>query len=648
METAQSIQDDFMNIKELEKRSPVGSHHDVKSQLQRHIYDRSLACFARGDASRDEICKWDQVQDRQKTIRKFIRRCVGGLPSSRIPLCPQITGRLKGNGFHIEKVIFESRPKTFVTTNLYLPDDLTDKRGAVLFLCGHAEKGKAYDQYQHVCQTLAQAGLIVLAQDPIGQGERFSYPDNPSISWGTCEHDYAGAQCQPLGDSLARYFLHDAMRSVDYLRSRPEVDSTRIGVTGNSGGGTQTSLMMLADPRIAAAAPGTFLMNRESYMWTGQAQDAEQIWPGFTAAGFDHEDILLAMCPKPVRVLAVNYDFFPIEGTRRTVQRCKRFWEMGKCPANLDIVEDTALHCYTPKLAEAAADFFSKHLLGKPRTESSDAVLYPPQKLRCTQSGQVHGEIRGMRLVHDENVARLKEIVQRPAVTHSRAMAKLKRRVMAYRQPCSPNLRILWSETLNELEVTAGFWFSQPRLCNAGLLFRSLKQAHRQLPVTVGVWDGGCTSLESHFIWINKQCRSGRAVLVLDVSGCGHLEPHPLNARPFHNFYGTIHKLQDDLTWLDDDLAALRAYDVLRTVEVLTEWPNLTTDNLHFYAHGREGIYAQLAAPLDPRVSKIQVVGGLGSYAKMTKSRFYDSDNIKALVLRGILQYCDLPDLQPA
>jgi hypothetical protein len=68
---------------------------------------------------------------------------------------------------------------------------------------------------------------------------------------------------------------------------------------------------------VAAAAPATFIMNRETYQRTGQPQDAEQIWPGFTGAGLDHEDILLAMAPKPVCVLAVTSDFFPIEGTHR-------------------------------------------------------------------------------------------------------------------------------------------------------------------------------------------------------------------------------------------------------------------------------------------------------------------------------------------
>jgi hypothetical protein len=82
-------------------------------------------------------------------------------------------------------------------------------------------------------------------------------------------------------------------------------------VTGNSGGGTPASLVMLADPRVAAAAPATFIMNRETYQRTGQPQDAEQIWPGFTGAGLDHEDILLAMAPKPGVRAGGDLRFFP-------------------------------------------------------------------------------------------------------------------------------------------------------------------------------------------------------------------------------------------------------------------------------------------------------------------------------------------------
>ncbi|MDO8685292.1 MAG: prolyl oligopeptidase family serine peptidase, partial [Clostridiales bacterium] len=316
-----------MNIQELERVSPSDYFYNVKDQLKRFVYNRSSEAFDVGDAARDAIKSTGEIETRQTYMRAKFIKAIGGLPSSDSPLNPKLVGTVDCDGFRIEKIIYESRTKTFVTANLYIPDGISSPIGAVLFLCGHSEQAKHTGEYQIVCQYLVRSGLVVLAQDPVGQGERLSYYEKnlgtTTFNWGTGEHDYAGSQCWPLGDGLARYFVHDAMRGIDYLRTRPEVEPDRIGVTGNSGGGTQTSLMMIFDPRIAAAAPATFIMNRRTYMYTDGAQDAEQVWSGMTALGFDHEDILMAMIPKPVLVLAVKSDFFPIEGTRSTVERTK-------------------------------------------------------------------------------------------------------------------------------------------------------------------------------------------------------------------------------------------------------------------------------------------------------------------------------------
>ncbi|MGH7187226.1 MAG: alpha/beta hydrolase family protein, partial [Pseudomonadota bacterium] len=340
------------------------------SQLKDHIYERSHRFFAAGDAQRDRIGTADGVRQRQQEIRRVVIASLGGLPPAGTPLNPRITGTVEGDGFRIEKIIFESQPRHYVTANLYLPlNRPAGRTAAVLFLSGHHATAKVASEYQDVCQTLVRAGLIVLSQDPVGQGERLGYYDLETkqnlFARPTRDHDYAGAQCRFLGETLGSYMLHDAMRGIDYLISRPEVDAARIGVTGNSGGGTQTSLVMLTDPRVAAAAPATFIMNRETYQPTAMPQDAEQIWPGFTGAGFDHEDILLAMAPKPVCVLAVTSDFFPIDGTRRTVNRSRRIWDLSGRGAALELVEDQTTHAYTPKLARAAARFFAQHLLGK-------------------------------------------------------------------------------------------------------------------------------------------------------------------------------------------------------------------------------------------------------------------------------------------
>ena len=639
-----------MSVQDLEGCSP-NNYYYVRDQLQRHVYDRSNEAFAAGDAARDALRSPKDIEKRQAEIRARFIEGLGGLPPSDTPLDPVITGTIPCDGFRIEKVIFQSRPKTFVTANLYVPDGITSPRGAVLFLCGHHEQAKHQPEYQIVCRHLAQVGLVVLAQDPVGQGERFSYFDKQSgkqtVSWGTIEHDYAGTQCLAVGDAIARYFVHDAMRGIDYLMTRSEVDPARIGVTGNSGGGTQTCLMMVCDPRIAAAAPGTFIMNRQTYMYAGGAQDAEQIWPRMTALGFDHEDILLMMAPKPVRVLAVTYDFFPIEGTRRSVERARRLWEVLGKPGLLDLVEDETDHWFTPKLARAAAEFFSLHLLGGKRTPDSECIeALEPRDLWCTKSGQVRGEIEGARFVFEENLDRLRETeTARESIPDSerrkQASEWLRSRVFRDRRPCAQNPRRYSSAVADDLDAQMWLWWSQEGVLNHGFVFRSTEA---DAPVTIAVWDGGTTSLAAHAEWIRKTCEAGRAVLVLDTSGVGQLVPNTLNNCPIHGFYGVIHKLNDDLIWLDDCLAALRTYDVIRALDAIEALPSLRADDIRVYAHGRQGVYAQLAAFLDDRVKSIEVVEGMGSFAAWVGSREYDAHDIRSIVFPGILRYLDLHD----
>jgi cephalosporin-C deacetylase-like acetyl esterase len=623
------------------------------SQLKDHIYDRSRRWFAAGDAQRDALRDREAVIARQAAIRQSVVDSLGGLPPSDAPLHARVTGIVQGRGFTVEKIIFESRPHHYVTANLYLPARLTGRTAAVLFLCGHHVASKQHPEYQSVCQTLVHAGLIVLAQDPVGQGERFSYWDATTgvatVSAGTRDHDTAGAQCRFIGDGLARYFLHDAMRGIDYLSARPEVDPARIGVTGNSGGGTQTSLVMLADPRIAAAAPATFIMTRDSYQRTGQPQDAEQIWPGFTRAGYDHEDILLAMAPKPVCVLAVTSDFFPIEGTRRTVDRTHRIWELFDCGPKLELVEDQALHAYTKPLACAAARFFAKHLLDR-EVDLADfePAPLPSDQLQCTKSGQVPTEFTDAEFVFDETATRLKEAEQArralPAKERkARAIEWLRAQVLRDRIAIESNPRRIERRQVGDFDAEVVFWWSQPDLANLGMLIRPKVCPARQ-EVTVAVWDDGTAALSRHADWIRQECDRGRAVFVIDPSGVGPLKPDPVNQGEMHDFYGTWHKFSDDLDWLGDSLVALRTYEVWRALEILSGWTELATDRVHLYGHGRMGVHARLAALLDSRIADCEWKEGF-VFSNFTRTRLYETRDVKQSILPGVLRHFDLDEL---
>ncbi len=446
------------------------------------------------------------------------------------------------------------------------------------------------------------------------------------------------------------------MRGIDYLLTHPEVDPAKIAVTGNSGGGTQTSLVMLLDPRVAAAAPATFIMSRDTYQRTGQPQDAEQIWLGFTRAGLDHEDILLAMAPKPVCVLAVTSDFFPIEGTRRTVSRAKRVWESagGGRGSALELVEDAELHSYTPVLARAAAKFFAKHLLGRDVDLAGfEPKPFPEEQLRCTATGQVRGEIEGAEFVFEANSARWKEAVQvRGALAEkerkTRAIEWLRAQVMRDREqnPLNPR-RIERGRKVGGYTVDTAFWWSQPNLANLGMLIRpAAREAGARMPVTVAVWDDGSAAMSKHAAWIEAECAQGRAVFVLNLSGMGPLKPDAINHGQLQEFYGTWHKFSDDLAWLGDSLVALRTYEALRALDVLGEWPDLARDDVRFFGAGRMGVHAKLAAALEPqRVKSCEWREGRFAFTDFVRSRLYESRDVKTFILPGVLRYFDVDDL---
>jgi hypothetical protein len=654
-----------MKFSELKHSSVCEIYYDTASQLQRYIYEKSEKAFQKGDSDRDSIESLAQLDARKHFIRESLIKALGGLPDSSPDLNARTVDILEFDGFKIEKVIFEPRYRVYVTANLYIPTGITVPCGAVLFLCGHFDEAKHHPEYQAICRKLVEAGLIVFAIDPVGQGERFSYFENSldsvTIGCGVDEHDHAGFQCLLLGDSIARYFLHDAMRAVDYMVSRPEIDESRIGVTGNSGGGVQTSLMMICDTRVTAAAPGTFIMDRRSYMYAGGAQDCEQIWPGMSALGFDHEDILLCMAPKPVLVLASRYDFFPIEGTRRSVQRASRFWKMAGSDGLPELFEEDTGHAYTPCMADKAARFFAWHLLNKripimeeakPSLNCQESVsTMEPRMLWCTESGQIRGDFNDSAAVYEENLKRLcgieQELDERSREKRLQAArAWLGERIFYHRRSCSLNPRFYNKAQVGNLSVQMCFWWSQEGLFNHAFVFRDFKYGEGKMPVTIAVWDGGTDDIEFHSDWIGKECEAGRAVLVLDVTGVGSLKPNKLHgSRDPFEFYGVNHKMGDDLIWLGDSIAAMRVWDVMRTVDLLALWKGLAEDDIEGYAYGRYGIYLQFAAFIDGRIKKVKTEDSIGSFRKLVMSRHYDSRDIMSIMIPGILKHIDLPDI---
>lgn len=318
----------------------------------------------------------------------------------------------------------------------------------------------------------------------------------------------------------------------------------------------------------------------------------------------------------------------------------------------IELFEDDSMHMYTRPMAEKAAEFFSLHLLGyKVTPEDARIKDIEPSRLWCTKSGQVRGELEGARFLQEENVDSLINIQDRLKLLpeterKEKAYKWLNDKVFCNRKPRALNPRIYSYGMLDELDFKAYVWWSQEGIFNHLFIFRHFRNIDSELPVTIALWDGGTACLEPHMDWIHSTCNSGRAVAILDVSGTGNILPGQLlKGHPVHDFYGTIYKFTCDLIWLDDSLAAMRVYDVIRALDFISGLKGIGNEGHELYAYGRHGMYARLAAFLDSRVAKIMVENSVKSMADIVKASYFNSTDIYSILLPGMLKYFDLPDI---
>ncbi len=628
--------------------------YDVEIQLQMHLYRRSEEAFARGNARKDEITSSGEFEQWRSHVRETFLAGLGGLPEADCPLEPDYRGELRGEGFTLRKLLYQSLPDWYVTANLYMPDELQTPSAAVLFLCGHSREAKAYPPYQKVCQRLAENGLVVLAVDPLGQGERFQYFDRETgaqlIGWGCEEHCYEGIQCWWLGHSLARYFLCDAMRGIDLLQSLPEVDGERIGVTGNSGGGTQTTMLMLADPRIAVAVPSTFIMHRHDYMWTGQAQDAEQIYAGTTAAGIDHDDYIAVMAPKPVQVNVVAYDYFPLEGAKYSVERARRVYELFGAGDNLKLQVDLSEHQYTDNLARAATEWFCRHLQGKSPEDvnHSEPKPFAEEEVWCTETGQLLGDDpAGTTVWHLNRGERQQQLAALPggAARLESLREWLGEQVNRDRQPVELHPRIYGATYDGDVRLEKYWWWSEKDIINCAVHCQP-HPSRDNLPLTIVLFANGTQDIPTRENFLRPYCTRGHQILVLDVRGQGALMPRKIQPQDRDWYYGTHYKLLCEAIFLGDSLCAMRVYDLLRAIQFAREQFNPPQITLRA-APGPGVTWTALATLLDNSV-RLDLPNGLPPLDRMVESRFYHYQEGVHTVLPGLLARCTAADLAEA
>lgn len=635
------------------------------SMLQDSLLNSANTFFEQWRTRYDQLSDPQQIQEYQLRIRQQFLQQIGGLPADT-PLRPQITGRISRSGYSVEKVLFDSQPNFFVTAALFLPDwdRYSPPWPAVVVLCGHAAEGKLQDGYQRAAALAALNGLAAMVVDPIGQGERRQIleADAPSLS-PTVEHTLVGTAAIPLGWNTARWMIHDGMRAMDYLQSRPDIQADRLGVMGNSGGGTQTSYLMALDERVLAAAPSCYLTTFQKLLNTIGPQDAEQNIHGQIAWGMDHADFVLMRAPRPTLISCATQDYFDIQGTWTTYRDAKRFYERVGAGRAVEIVEVDAAHGWHPSLRRASVQFMCQHLAGR-LTPIDDPEVQPlsSDEMQVTSQGQVL-RIAGAVSVFDH----IREESQRLGAVRLEARPAASELVDRVRQLAGirPLEQIPRPEQISvphEIKQS----FTRHPLADRALLEPVLLKAER------GIWLPGvlaspiessgdhqqsnsksihanpvCLLFETGFREavhtggeVERRIASGQIVLAVDIRGIGETEPvgkYWYNQRFGRNGGNAM------LAYLQgQSLVGLRAEDCLVVCRWLSE--RVGGGKVDVVANGELTVAAMHAGALEPSlIDRLEIRQGLNSWTDLSRAPLLENQICN--VVHGALQVYDLPDL---
>lgn len=617
---------------------------DLRAWLRRLLSERN-AGRRRLIASIDTR---EKVLERQKYVRAKLWELLGG-KLEKTPLNPRTTGSIRREGYRIDKLIFESRPGLYVTSNLYVPDG-SGPFPAVLSPLGHSATGKSYGPYQTLFHSLARKGYIVLAYDPFGQGERIEYPGerfgDSALGGATREHHYAGKRLLLLGVNFGLYRTWDGIRGVDYLLSRDDVDPKRIGCGGQSGGGTLTMFLAALDERIQAAVVSegnTENMAQDGVEPPGSVDDAEQNIVPALVHGFDRFDLLHAFAPRPLAILVANKDagttYSPkyISDSLALLEELKVTYRLFGAEDRLTFIETPMRHGYHYELRRASYGFYNRWLGRRQEDDSEPPVtLERDAELWCTESGFVVKSLKGETSF---TLTRALAAMTRPARP---ATAEDIRRILALpAESAEPRPRTLsiteklaWTieelDIASEREIHVPAWVVRP------------KQQTGRLPTVLLLSDAAKDTFIDGDLAADFT-RAGIQFCCADLRGRHQAMPHPPPLAPRY-FDG-----RGEDSYVFGTLVANRpmlggyVWDSLQLLRALRARPDVDPSRLWMIGSGTMGVVALLALATDSGVRGGIVRSALASWRWIVENDEYSTPF--RIFLFGVLQHFDLPDV---
>jgi dienelactone hydrolase len=634
--------------------------------MQEWLVARVTEAEAVGTTRRQALKSRADAEAYVKSVQEKIRGCFGPEPE-KTPLNARTTSTVERDAYRIENVIFESRPGLFVTGNLYLPTGSgkgqNGRRPAVLGVCGHSSNGKAAEAYQSFAQGLARLGYVCFIIDPVGQGERFQYLTPGSLksrySPGVNEHIQAGNQQTLVGEFLGAWFAWDGIRALDYLLTRPEVDPGQIGVTGNSGGGTQTTWLCGLDPRFTMAAPACFVTTFRRNAENELPADTEQCPPGVLREGLDHSDFLAAMAPRPVVIIAQEKDFFDVRGSIEAYDRLKALYTLLGKPENIQLHIGSDYHGYSKGNRDAMYRFFNGVTGISTAKEEPVLTLEKDETLWCAPNGQVGSlQAKTVFTFTQEKARQLAAARQRQSLSGDALRQKV-REVLGVPSlttpPASapvPDYRILRNVSGRRYPAKAACTYAvttEPgvhtlviRLSADPLVSRPTGTPARAV-LYISHRSADAELREEPLVKDLLARESASAFYACDVRGIGDTQPDLCGTNQFLRPYGSDYFLAAHSLMLGRPYLGQKVADILR---VLTWLKSLGHEEIHLAGKGWGALAAAFAGLLSPEVTSVTLKHALSSYTDLATTEDYKWPY--AVMLPGVLTHFDLPEIYAA
>jgi len=642
----------------------VASYADeYPDMLLSYLGGRLEKLDAQWDERRAAIQTPEDLEARNTFVRARFEKMIGGYPE-RTPLETVIVDRFERDGYRVENVMFQSRPDFWVTGNLYIPTTGDGPFPGIISPCGHYALARMQPDYQYAYLSLVKAGFVVLAFDPIGQGERRHYwnPQTGETEVGNAiyEHSMPGQLLILLGENLTQYRVWDGMRAIDYLLERPEVDPERIGCAGHSGGGTLTLFVSALDQRVKCAVVnegGTghrWPLNLKPETAVGPSDVEQNLFPA-AIHGADLPDLHTAIAPRPLLALIEHFN----PRFNKAAKEIEAAYQVAGVPEKFATEEAADPHAWTMKLRLATTNWFSRWFYDKAGPKTEPRFEYePPEKLYCTPNGSIRAARRGHTVFsvilqkqaklppYRETPASLTELEsQRAKVTSE--IRDLIRFEVDSSYPLSvrhlmttprKGYRIEKQEFMSELGVYISTWVFLP------------DRARAPYTATIFANGGGKRRDGMEFGLLEKLAQDGHMVVAVDVRGVGETEPSRARRTRRTNEFSHLFDVETAMAYMawfmDDSLLGMRVRDIVRSIDYVLARDDVEKSGVRLIANGRGALWSLYAAALDVRVRGLLADRALITYKSLTQTdRYLHGANI---LVPNLLNHLDLPHVAGA